>query len=99
MNTKLSGCQMVLVPIVGMGINKFPLVENIRNRYIKYIDFHPAAYLPDTSATGLATSDDLFVTIYDELGNTQLMRECRVGVGASSLRGRDIVSWGDHGTE
>ena len=75
MNTKLSGCQMVIVPIVGMGINKFPLVENIRNRYIKYIDFHPAAYLPDTSATGLATSDDLFVTIYDELGNTQLMRD------------------------
>lgn len=75
MNTKLSGCQLVQVPITGLGQNKFPLVENIRNRYIKYIDFHPAQYLPGTSATGLATTDDLYVTIYDELGNTQLMRD------------------------
>lgn len=34
MNTKLSGAQMVLVPITRVGKNYFPLVENLRNRYI-----------------------------------------------------------------
>ena len=74
MNTKLSGCQLVQVPITMVGENKFPLVENIRNRYIKDIDFHPTNYLPNTPSAGLNTTDNLFITIYDEFGNTQLMR-------------------------
>ena len=34
MNKKLSGAQLVLVPITKMGANKFPFVENIAKRYV-----------------------------------------------------------------
>lgn len=72
MNTKLSGAQLVLVPITQMGRNYFPLVENLRGRVIKFIDFYPANYLPDTDAAGLAASADMFVTIKNDMGNTDI---------------------------
>lgn len=74
MNTKLSGAQLVLVPITKMGENKFPWVENIRSRFIKYMDFYGATYLPGTTSVGLTTTDDLFVTIANASGNAQLIR-------------------------
>lgn len=74
MNQKLSGAQMVFVPITKMGENKFPWVENIRSRFIKYIDFYACAYLPGTQATGLTTTDSIFVTIKNAAGNTELVR-------------------------
>lgn len=74
MNTKLSGAQMVFVPITKMGENKFPWVENIRNRFIKYIDFHMALYLPGTQANGLSTTENMYVTITNSYGNTELIR-------------------------
>ena len=37
MNTKLSGAQLVLVPITRLGANFLPLVENLRGRVIKFI--------------------------------------------------------------
>ncbi len=73
MNTKLSGAQMVLVPITRVGKNFFPLVENIRNRYIKYIDFHAAAYLPGTTAAGVQVTASMYVTLVNELGNEELI--------------------------
>lgn len=72
MNTKLSGGQLVLVPITRMGRNYFPYVENINKRVIKYIDFAPATYLPDTNAAGLTSTENMFISILDEYGNTTL---------------------------
>lgn len=75
MNKKLSGAQLVLVPITRVGQNKFPFVENIKRRYIKYIDFYPVQYLPGTTDPGTTSTADMFVTIYNSVGNTQLMRD------------------------
>lgn len=75
MNKKLSGAQMVFVPITRLGQNKFPFVENIKRRYIKFIDFYPVQYLPGTDATGLQSTADMFVTIYNNAGNTQIIRD------------------------
>lgn len=74
MNPKLSGAQMVLVPITKLGDNKFPWVENIRNRFIKFLDFYGSEYLPGTDAAGLTTTDDMYITIANEAGNTQIIR-------------------------
>lgn len=74
MNCKLSGAQMVFVPITKMGENKFPWVENIRSRFIKFIDFYGCRYLPGTTAVGLETTDDVFVTIKNSAGNTEIIR-------------------------
>lgn len=74
MNTKLSGAQLVLVPITKMGENKFPWVENIRSRFIKYLDFYGATYLPGTDEPGLTDTEDIFITIANASGNTQLIR-------------------------
>ncbi len=74
MNCKLSGAQMVLVPITKLGENKFPWVENIRSRFIKYIDFYGCRYLPGTKAEGLTTTEDIFVTIKNDAGNTEIIR-------------------------
>ena len=75
MNTKLSGCQLVLVEIKRIGRNYFPFVENIRGRVVKYIDFYPASYLPDTDAPGMTTSADSFMTLVNEYGQEELHRE------------------------
>lgn len=74
MNQKLSGAQMVFVPISRLGENKFPWVENIRSRYIKYIDFYPCAYLPGTTQQGCTVTDNMFVTIRNAAGNKDLIR-------------------------
>lgn len=75
MNKKLSGAQMVLVPITQMGYNKFPFLENLNKRFIKHIDFCPTAYLPDTDAAGCTSSANMFVTITDNFGSNQIIRE------------------------
>lgn len=74
MNCKLSGAQMVLVPITKIGENKFPWVENIRSRFIKFIDFYGCRYLPGTTEIGLETTENMFVTIKNSSGNTELLR-------------------------
>lgn len=74
MNPKLSGAQLVLVPINRVGKNNFPWVENIRNRYIKYIDFYGGEYLPCTDTPGLTTTDSIFITITNAAGNTEIIR-------------------------
>lgn len=73
MNTKLSGAQLVLVPITKLGRNYFPLVENLRNRYIKFIDLHMSSYLPGTTATGLTDTDSMYVTLRNDLGNEDII--------------------------
>lgn len=74
MNQKLSGAQLVLVPITKLGENKFPWVENIRNRFIKFVDFYGATYLPGTSEPGLTTTENMYITIANESGNAQIIR-------------------------
>lgn len=67
---------MVLVPITKLGENKFPWVENIRSRFIKYIDFYGStAFLPGTQQPGLTVTDSMFVTIKNASGNTELIRK------------------------
>lgn len=76
MNTKLSGAQLVLVEIKHEGRNYFPLVENLRGRMIKYIDFCPTTYLPGiANAVGMSSTADMYLTIMNEHGNTELHRE------------------------
>lgn len=75
MNTKLSGCQLVLVDIKRLGRNYFPFVENIRSRLIKFIDFYATSYLPDTDAPGVTTSADMYMTLYNEYGQEELHRD------------------------
>lgn len=74
MNQKLSGAQLVLVPITKLGENKFPWIENIRSRFIKFVDFYATQYLPGSSATGLQTTDNMFVTFKNAAGNTEFIR-------------------------
>lgn len=74
MNNKISGAQMVLVPIKQLGKNKFPWVENLRNRYIKFIDFYGADYLPGTAEQGLTSTNSIFVTIANSSGNKEFIR-------------------------
>lgn len=74
MNQKLSGAQLVLVPITKIGENRFPWVENLRGRYIKFIDFYGCRYLPGTQKVGLTNTEDIFVTIKNEYGNKDLIR-------------------------
>ena len=72
MNTKLSGAQLVLVPITNLGVNRFPIVEDLRGRVIKFIDFFPTNYLPETDEPGLNSSANMYITIRNEAGNTDL---------------------------
>ena len=75
MNMKLSGAQLVLVPIKTIGRNYFPYVEHIANKVVKFIDFAPMALLPGTTASGLTTDSDLYVTIMDENGVKELHKQ------------------------
>ncbi len=76
MNTKLSGAQLVLVPITKVGRNFFPYVENLNRRVIKYIDFVQTTALPETTDDGLGlTADDVFVGIMNEYGTEYLHRD------------------------
>ena len=72
MNTKVSGAQLVLVPIKNVGRNFFPYVEHIAKRTIKYIDFAPVALLPRTAAAGLQSTQNMFITIMDENGTQEI---------------------------
>lgn len=76
MNTKLSGAQLVLVEIKRVGKNYLPLVQYLKGRIIKYIDFAPTNYLPDMAGlVGCSSTDDMYLTIRNEQGNADLHYE------------------------
>lgn len=75
MNKKLSGAQAVIVPVTKLGKNPLPFVENLRNRYIKYIDAVPTTYLPDVSTTGVTDFTNCYISIADKVGNEIVMRD------------------------
>ena len=74
-NKKLSGAKAVLVPIVKLGKNSLPYIEDLKNRFIKYIDFYPCAYLPETDAQGLTTTEDMYLSLTDRTGNMYYIKE------------------------
>lgn len=75
MNNKLSGGKLVLVPIKQLGINKIPYIEDLRDRTIKYIDFHPASLLPDTDGQGVQDNSNMYVSIADVFGNEFIIKD------------------------
>ena len=74
-NKKLSGAKAVFVPIRNTGKNYLPFIEDLKDRYIKYIDFYGCQYLPDTDAPGLTSTDDLYLTLADKTGNSLYVKE------------------------
>lgn len=75
MNKKVSGAKLVLVPIRNMGANYFPYVEDLKDRYIKYIDFHPTRYLPGVADVGMDdnySEGQMTVSLANETGNKLL---------------------------
>lgn len=74
-NKKLSGAKAVLVPINRIGNNPLPYIEDLKNRYIKYIDFYPVQYLPEVEDTGCQTDTDMYLTLADVTGNTYLINQ------------------------
>lgn len=68
-NKKLSGAKAVFVPITKKGANNLPFIEDLRDRYIKYIDFYACRYLPEIAAEGLQTSANMYLTLADKTGN------------------------------
>ena len=72
-NKKLSGAKAVFVPIRQLGKNYLPFVEDLRNRYIKYVDFYASQYLPDTDATGLTGVQNMFLSLKNQQGNEYLI--------------------------
>ena len=75
MNNKLSGAQLVLVPIKTLGRNYVPYVEHIANKVIKFIDFAPVAHVPGYATPGLQSNNDLYITIIGENGSTELHKQ------------------------
>ena len=68
-NKKLSGAKAVFVPITKLGQNPLPYIEDLKERYIKYIDFYPNRYLPETAAEGLQDPANMYLTLADKTGN------------------------------
>ena len=63
----------MLVEIKRVGKNYLPLVQYLADKVIKYIDFCPEQYLPGiANAVGLTSTDDMYLTITNEQGNTHL---------------------------
>lgn len=73
MNKKLSGAQLIVVPITQVGENRFPYVENIAKRYVKYIDFCRVSSLPDSTGMVIQTAENMYMTIANEYGNTKII--------------------------
>ena len=65
----------MFVPIVKEGKNYLPYIEDLKDRYVKYIDFHPATYLPDTADTGLTTTESMYLTLANQKGNELYVKE------------------------
>lgn len=75
MNKKLSGGQLVVVPITRTGRNYFPVNEYLDRRYIKYIDYLSfLGGLPDTTAQPTSAREDMYLTLANEFGNVEFVK-------------------------
>ena len=64
---KVSGAKSVFVKINNLGRNFLPLVEDLRDRMIKYVDFVPVSSIPYSTAT--AYTGGGFLSLADVNGN------------------------------
>lgn len=74
-NKKLSGAKAVFVKLTKLGANALPYIDDLADRYIKYIDFYPVQYLPDTDAAGLQTDENIYLTLADKVGNQLYIKD------------------------
>lgn len=75
MNKKLSGGQLVMVPITNLGRNYFPVNEYLDRRFIKYIDYcNSLLVLPGTTEVPTSESSDMYLTLANEYGNTEFIK-------------------------
>lgn len=75
MNKKLSGGQLILVPITRIGRNYFPMNEYLNRRYIKYIDYFTTLNsLPGTLEKPVSGSFNMYLTLANEYGNTEFIK-------------------------
>lgn len=74
-NKKVSGAKAVIVPITKIGKNMLPYVEDLSQRVIKYVDFYPTMYLPESSLEGVQSSSDMFLNLLDTTGNAYLVKD------------------------
>lgn len=70
LSKRVSGTKTVIVPIEKVGRNPFPYVEDLRDRYIKYIDFCGVSSLPYSSSTPVTDSSKYLLSLADRNGNT-----------------------------
>lgn len=76
MNKKLSGGQLVIVPITRTGRNYFPVNEYLDRRYIKYIDYLSfLGSLPDTTDQPTNERENMYLTLVNEFGNTEFVKD------------------------
>lgn len=66
---RISATKTVIVPIVTVGKNYLPFIEDLRDKTIKYIDFCPVGSLPYSSATPVTDSSKYIVTLSSRSGN------------------------------
>lgn len=74
-NKKLSGAKAVFVTLTKLGKNYLPYIEDLKHRCIKFIDFYPCQYLPETTAAGLTTTDNCYLTLADHTGNMLYIKD------------------------
>lgn len=75
MNKKLSGGQLVMVPITQLGRNYFPVNEYLDRRFIKYIDYFPGLHaLPDSTEKPTSEQTSMYLTLANEYGNTEFIK-------------------------
>lgn len=73
---KVSGSKTVLVPISKVGNNYFPFIEDLKDKYIKYIDTVIMTVLtPNESGTPVSDNTDLFLTLNSKSGNVHTTKD------------------------
>ena len=67
---KVSGSKTVFVPITRAGRNFLPDIEDLRDKYIKYIDFVPMNSIPDSNKPAISDNKtNLTMTLFARSGN------------------------------
>lgn len=66
---RISGSKTVIVPITQVGRNMLPFVEDLKDKYIKYIDFCPVGSLPNSSGTAVTASSKHIISLSNKSGN------------------------------
>lgn len=67
---KVSGSKTVVLTINKLGSNHLPFIEDLKDKYIKYIDtVIMDVALPGVSTTTVSDNEDLFLTLASKSGN------------------------------